>query len=87
MVATQPRDIQEADVTITGSMHEFWESGMRQLRAVAKRECRRIDTKIQEPSDALPASTSQTTWRAATTGGKPRTTTGLERGTGVANQV
>ena len=35
---------QQEDVTIAGSVHEFWESGIRQLRAVAKREGRRIDT-------------------------------------------
>ena len=35
---------QQEDVTIAGSVHEFWESGMRQLRAIAKRERRRIDT-------------------------------------------
>ena len=30
---------QQENVTIVDSVHEFWESDMRQLRAVAKREC------------------------------------------------
>ncbi|EGZ11078.1 hypothetical protein PHYSODRAFT_519249 [Phytophthora sojae] len=34
-------------VTIAGSVHEFWKPGLRQLRALAKRECRRVDSKIQ----------------------------------------
>ena len=34
-------------VTLDGSVNEFWASGMRQLRAVAKREYRRTDTQIQ----------------------------------------
>ena len=38
---------QEAEVTIAGSVHEFWETSMRQLRAIAKQECRRTDKKIQ----------------------------------------
>ena len=38
---------QQEDMIIVDSVHEDWESGMRQLRAKAKRECRRTDTKMQ----------------------------------------
>ena len=38
---------QQEDVTLAGSVHKLWESGMKQLRVIAKRECRRTDTKIQ----------------------------------------
>ena len=34
-------------VTLDGSVNEFWASGMRQLRAVAKREYRMTDTQIR----------------------------------------
>ena len=37
---------QRGSVTIEGSVKDFWQTGLRQLR-VAKREYRRVDTKIQ----------------------------------------
>ena len=57
-------------MTIAGSVHEFWESDMRQLQVIAKVLTNRHEN-TRTPSDALPASNSQTTWRAVTTGGKP----------------
>ena len=39
---------QRGSVTIGGSVKEFWQTGLRQLRVVAKREYRRADTKIKE---------------------------------------
>ena len=69
---------QQRNVTIADSVHEFWESGMKQLRAVAKREYRYRNTR--NPANDLPASKSQTTWRAATTGDKLRTITDLKWG-------
>ena len=38
---------QQGEVTVGGSVAEFWDTSMRQLRAVAKREYRRADTQIQ----------------------------------------
>uniref|UniRef100_M4BML1 RxLR effector candidate protein n=1 Tax=Hyaloperonospora arabidopsidis (strain Emoy2) TaxID=559515 RepID=M4BML1_HYAAE len=38
---------QREDVTLEGSVEEVWKTGMRQLRAVAKREFRRIETEFQ----------------------------------------
>ena len=38
----------QAEVTAHGCVEAFWKTGMRQLQAVAKREYRRADTKIQE---------------------------------------
>ena len=37
---------QQATMTIEGSVQEFWETGMRQLRAIGKRESRRADSSI-----------------------------------------
>ena len=37
---------QRAQVTIANSVNEFWTTSMRQLRAVAKRDSRRPDTKL-----------------------------------------
>jgi len=60
---------QHAIMTIEGSVQEFWETGMRQLRAIGKRESRRADSSINgDTSAALPARHSTTTPRAVTTG-------------------
>ena len=38
---------EQEDVTIAGSVQEFWDTGVCQLRAAAKREFRRSEMKIQ----------------------------------------
>uniref|UniRef100_M4B2J9 RxLR effector candidate protein n=1 Tax=Hyaloperonospora arabidopsidis (strain Emoy2) TaxID=559515 RepID=M4B2J9_HYAAE len=42
----RPR-LSEASMLPAGSVQKFWDTGIRQLRAVAKREFRRSETKIQ----------------------------------------
>uniref|UniRef100_M4BSX4 Uncharacterized protein n=1 Tax=Hyaloperonospora arabidopsidis (strain Emoy2) TaxID=559515 RepID=M4BSX4_HYAAE len=39
---------QRGSVTIEGSVEEFWQTGLRQIRAVANREHRRANTKFKE---------------------------------------
>ncbi|GMF66372.1 unnamed protein product [Phytophthora lilii] len=76
------------EVTIAGSVQEFWKTGIRQLRALAKRECRRAETRVQGTRLMLSILYSRrNTTRADVKYDKPRTTTGSNKDTGVANQA